>query len=251
MNHLIRKAMLIAVGALLVAGAANAGAPSSANSTRTSGGMQLVGTNGSGGPGPDAVDTKGNFSFTIRDAVPNVIPGATVLINFTGCPHIRLCSDMKLSNATVDCIAKTVSTVTNGIGVASFSIVGMVDQTTYVANQNFPEPDPVPGLYAGCATVTVTVPGFPPAIYPNLIAAAFDHEVLAAPGNGVLGGDIAKAVSDVLSANYRERSDYSGAAGPDGQLLGGDVALSVSVVLGSGSTSSCATSSGNIGTQCP
>lgn len=230
MNHLIRKATLLAFGALLVAGAANAGAPSSANSTKPVG-LSLMGTDGSGGPGPDAVDPHGNVYFTIRDAVPNVIPGATVTLGFMGCPQISISNNVKRSDATIDCTAKTVSSTTNGSGVATFSVVGT--SAGYPSpTPRYPDPDPVPGLYPGCVTVTVTVPGFPPAPYPNMIGAAMDHTGIG----GVDGGDISFSVDDRLGLpgpipNYAERSDYDVAFTP-GAVTGGDLSIMVDVRLG-------------------
>jgi hypothetical protein len=226
MNHLIRKATLLAIGALLVAGAANAGAPSSANSVKPVG-LQLVETNGTGGPGPDAVDPLGNITFVIRDAVPNPIPNAQVKISFAGCPHIQLSSDLKRTDATIDCSAKTVTTTTNASGVAVFAIVGKYSGL----GATFPDPDPVPGLYPGCATVTVTVPGFPPAIYPNLIASVYDLN----GGSGVDGGDLSLALGDRFGGNYAEKSDFD-VTGTPGAVTGGDLSVALGARFGGGST---------------
>ena len=65
MKNLIRNATLLSACALIVAGAAYAGAPSSANSTKPVG-IRLVGTNGFGA---NAADNAGNVTFTIKDAV--------------------------------------------------------------------------------------------------------------------------------------------------------------------------------------
>lgn len=249
MSNLIRKATLLAVGALLIAGAANAGAPSSAQSTKPVG-IQLVGTNGAfGAAGPDP---KGNATYVIKDAVPNVVPNAQVIINFSACPHVRLCSNQR-ADLTVDCVAKTVSGTTDGTGTIVFSIVGTVDQPGYAANANFPEPDPAPPgpgnqNYFGCATVTVTSPGFPPAIYPNLITATYDHEVIN-PGIGA--GDLAFIVADNVSGNYRERSDYdvSVAGGGAGFINAADLSAAIPVTVVGGSSSSC--TAGQVGTPCP
>jgi hypothetical protein len=248
MSNLIRKATLLAVGALLLAGAAYAGAPSSAQSTKPVG-IQLVGTNGAFSA--NSADPRGNATYVIKDAVPNVVPNAQVTINFSGCPQIRLCGNQS-AGLTVNCTAKTVTGTTDGTGTIIFSIVGTVDQATYVANQNFPEPDPVvpvPGNqnYFGCATVTVTVPGFPAAVYPNLIASAYDQEVV---NPGVGSGDLSLCITDINSGNYRERSDYdvSVAAGGAGALNSGDLSQMIATANGGGSSSSCV--AGQTGTPC-
>jgi hypothetical protein len=244
MKNLITKATLLSACAVIVAGAAYAGAPSSANSTKPVG-IRLVGSNGFG---PNVADSKGNVTFTIRDAVPNAIPNAQVTLNFAGCPHLRLCQAG--STHTVTCVGAngqgTVTGTTDANGAVTFSIVGIIDQTTYVTQANFPEPDvgtcPGPGNqgYFGCATVTVTAPGFPPAAYPNLIAAAFDHEIAA---EGVGSGDLARAVTDLLSGNYRERTDYNTSvpAGGAGCLNSADLSELIATALGGGSSLSCRT----------
>ena len=246
MSNLIRKATLLAVGALLIAGAANAGAPSSAQSTKPTG-LTIVATNGTfGTSGPDPL---GNATFVIRDAVPNVVPNAAVTLDFSLCPFVRLCANQR-ADLTVDCTAKTVTGTTDGTGTITFSIVGNTDQGTLVANQNFPEPDPAlppPQTYFGCCKVTVTVPGFPAAVYPNLITACGDHEVLAA---GISGGDLAVCVQDILSGNYPERGDYAVATGSNDEqhLNGVDLSKLVQIILAGGSSSSC--KAGGTGAPC-
>lgn len=252
MNKLIRKATLLSACALLVAVAANAGAPNSASSTKPVG-IRLVGTNGFGA---NAADNAGNVTFTIKDAVPNAIPNATVTLNFGGCPHLRLCQNGTAT--TVACVGPngqgTVTGTTDVNGQITFSIVGSVDLATYVGNENFPEPDvgtcPGPGNqgYFGCATVTVTAPGFPPAAFPNLIAAAFDHE-LSNPGVG--SGDLSRCIIDLNSGNYRERSDYDTSVGGGGAgcLNSGDLSQMITVANGGGSTNSCTPGQG--GLPCP
>lgn len=251
MKNLIRKATLTGC-ALLVAGAAYAGAPSSGNSTKPVG-IQLVGTNGFG---PNAADPRGNVTWIIRDAVPNPIPNAQVCINFGGCPQIRLCQN-GTSGGTATCVGPngqgTVCGTTNGSGSVTFSIVGSVDVPSPSPNANFPEPDPpvmTGGIqtYFGCATVMVTAPGFPPAAYPNVIVAAYDHELIS---SGVGSGDIGFWGSDFLSGNYRERSDYnvSLSANAAGVIQSNDLSELGATFLQGGSTNSCTPGQG--GTPCP
>jgi hypothetical protein len=144
----------------------------------------------------------------------------------------------------------TVTGVTDVNGQVGIIVVGSVDQATYASNGDFPEPDrqtPSPGeqFYFGCVTVNVTAPGFPPTTFPSMIASALDHE-LVAPGVG--SGDLSRAIADLDSGNYRERSDYDTniAAGGAGQLNSAD--LSVMISFFSSSVSSCTPSSGG---PCP
>lgn len=246
MSNLIRKTTLLAVGALLIAGAVNAGAPSSAQSTKPVG-VQLVGTNGTFGT--SSIDPRGNATYVIKDAVPNVVPNASVTLDFSLCPFVRLCANQR-ADLVVDCTNNTVTGVTDNAGTIVFAIVGNDNQGTIISQANFPEPDPAPPPpqnYFGCAKVTVTVPGFPPAIYPNLIAATYDHEVLAA---GVSSGDLGQCISDILALNYRERTDYKVdvATNGEGVLNSGDLGEMIATILQFGSILSCKT--GGAGTPC-
>jgi hypothetical protein len=231
MKILTRCAMHVAIAALLTAGAANAGAPSSVMSTKPRG-IQLVGTNA-----PNHPDPAGDATFIIRDPVPNVIPGARVRLDFSGCPQITICAYGQDPGIEVDCLKKTVTGTTDEIGAITFSILGRVEQANYVVYQDFPEPDPVSGQYLGCCTVIVSIPGFPPQVYPPLIAAAYDHEVI---NPGVGAGDVSRCLADILSGNYRERSDYDTLFG-GGVLNAADLSRMLSVALAGGSTMSCST----------
>jgi len=250
MKRLILKTTLLSACALLVAGVTYAGAPSSANSTKPVG-IRLV---GSSGFGANVADPRGNATFTIRDAVPNVIPNAQVTINFANCPHVRLCENG--STHTVTCVGAngqgTVTGTTDVNGQITFSIVG----SWSAVNANFPEPDPAglcPGAgnqgYFGCGTVTVTAPGFPAAAYPNLIVATFDHEVVDAVGVGP--NDLSSCIADLNSGNYRERSDYdtSVGSGDAGCLTPNDLSQMIATANGGGSSNSCAPAFG--GNPCP
>jgi hypothetical protein len=186
--------------------------------------------------------------------VPNVIPNAQVVINFANCPQARLCQNG--STGTVLCVGPngqgTVSGTTDINGQVSFSVVGSYS----LASGNFPEPDPAgicPGAgnqgYFGCATCTVTAPGFPPAAYPNLIVATFDMETVDIIGVGP--NDISTCLSDLNNPGYEERSDYDTtiASGDAGCLTPNDLSQIVACANGGGSTNSCAPAFG--GTPCP
>lgn len=229
MNHLIRKATLLALGAILVAGAANAGAPSSGQSSKPAIIKVSATNNGGAGPGPNTIDPNGEASYTIRDAVPNPIPGATVVINMSGCPHVQLCANAP----SVNCAAKTVTGVTDVNGVIKFRVMGM-----FGANPNFPGLGYNPP-YAGCATVTVTVPGFPTVNYPNVKVSTMDADQGGSPG--VTFGDISVMLDDVLPStnggNYRERSDHDALPGND--VTFGDISVALDHVFSGGSILSC------------
>jgi hypothetical protein len=210
-----------------------------------------VGTNGV------AADPLGNVTYTIRGQLNDIIPNCLVTIDFSGCPQIRLCRAGG-NNATVTCVGpngqgKVVSGWTGANGSVTFAVVGSVDQATYQSNADFPPnppPCPSPGTqdYLGCATVTVTAPGFPPINFPNLIVSAADHTLM---DNGVGSGDLARCLADLVTNRYRERSDYDTSleSGGAGCLNSGDLSMLISIAVRGGSTRSCTPAQG--GTPCP
>jgi hypothetical protein len=124
MTGLVRKAILITVGASLIAGAAMAVTPSAANSTFQTTPIALVGRNAANTP---AEDSFGNFSVTVRDAGNLPIQGATVTVNFNGCtPDIILSRIQSFTGVSVLCNGArgVISGQTNNLGVVSFRILG-------------------------------------------------------------------------------------------------------------------------------
>ena len=67
--------------------------------------------------GADGVaDPLGIFTVTVRDF--NNVPeeGATVTLDFSNCPDIRVCADQADPNVVVDCAGRTVRAVTGSSG---------------------------------------------------------------------------------------------------------------------------------------
>lgn len=214
MTGLVRRATLFSAVGLLAASAAMAGVPSASTSTQpATKALRIV---GHGSP-PDAA---GNYSYTIRDAANNAVPGSTVIINFAGCGSVRICSSDFAVGAGVNCAAKTVSMVTNASGQVTFAVSGA-------------------GNGVGASNVfrcaTVTADGVP---FDNIGAGTVDNDGI----NGVTGIDGGAFASDLFAfpGTYRSRSDFDGDNDVDG-IDGGVFAL---VLLGAGSPASC-------GTLCP
>src|SRR5262245_4391405 len=108
---LVRRAMLFCAVGLLAASAAMAGVPSASTSTQPVGPVVLVRTSS---PTPDPFNA---FSYTIRDATSNLVPGSVVILNFSGCTDARVCPTAAYaSGITVNCAAKTMTGVTNATG---------------------------------------------------------------------------------------------------------------------------------------
>ncbi len=118
MTGLVRKAMLLSVLGLLVAGAAFASVPNPANSTIPLG-ITLVGTTGG------VADAVGQFTVTVRDFGNNLIPNSSVIIDVSAnTPDIKIQSTQPFAGLTTDCTTKTVRALTNASGVATFRVVG-------------------------------------------------------------------------------------------------------------------------------
>lgn len=183
---MIRKAMLLSVCGLLLAGAAMASVPSSATSTIPNG-IRLVSTL-AGVPA-----SYGQFTVTVRDIIGNVIPNSSVVIDFTGCtPDILFQSAQPFAGLTVDCPTKTVRALTDGSGVATFDIVGRS----------------TPGTAAGFQAGVILADGVN---LGNITVAALDID----GANGTGANDLSQWLSDygVLAAYGRSDYDFSGGLG--------------------------------------
>jgi hypothetical protein len=208
MTGLVRRATLITAVGLLAASAAMAGVPSASTSSQpTPLTVKLV---GHGSP-PDAA---GNITYTIRDAANNPVPGSVVIINFSACGDVRICSSDVGAGLTVNCGAETVSGVTNGSGQITFAISGSSSGG--------------PPTLVKC--VSVTADGVP---LSNLNGATADYDGL----NGVNPLDVSTCYGDVVAGTNRARSDYDG----DGDVDPLDVSAVYGIVVLGGSPLSCAT----------
>lgn len=213
MTGLVRKATLLTVCGLVVAGAAMAGVPSPSNSTKSSNCIRYVGSK------VGVADPAGTFTVTVRDLVPNVIANSQVVIDFSACgdTHAANQASQQVSlNLTVDGVNKTVRALTNGSGVATFSIVGGVTASrTPVAASN-------------CAKIFADG-----VLLSNVSVNAFDQDGVA----GVALADLALWAGDFYSALNQRRSDYdcnASVALPDLSIWAVDYYSTNSAASGSG-----------------
>jgi len=139
MTALVRKAMLLAVGGILVASAAMAAVPSPGNSTLpgaagpgASGHIDLVGWDGVAAdptPGTSAA-AKSLITMTVRDLANNAIAGALVVFYFQPCKGSGGQEDVVIADVQPDpgvtavCTDSTIRAVTDGAGQISIRIVG-------------------------------------------------------------------------------------------------------------------------------
>ena len=76
---------------------------------------------GSNGGVPDAV---GSFTVTVVDLANNPLDRVSVVIDFSGCTDIAICSDQLDAGALVNCAAKTTRKFTNPAGQVTFIVLG-------------------------------------------------------------------------------------------------------------------------------
>lgn len=214
MNAVLRKAMLLACGGVLVASSAMAAVPSPADS-EVPNGLNLIGT------ASGVADVRGEFSITIRDLAHNPIAGSSVVISFDGCtPDIRICATQVTAGVTPDCASGPVgeiSGVTDGTGVVTFRIQGGAANTF--------SGSPAAGI--NCGVVFADGVNMGP-----INVGAYDEN----GAGGVGPADVSVYLADQFDPDVEGRSDFNAT----GTITPADLSLLLGVVLGGGSTSSCA-----------
>ena len=180
----------------------------------------VVGSNSANAP---AEDVAGEFSATVRDCSNLPIAGATVTVEYGGCgPDLTLSAIQTFPGISFDCATKTVSVITNQLGVAIFRVLGGARND--VGN--------VPGNLTSCAVIRVD--GVFLATSP---VAALDQ---AGHLDGVKPNDLSVVITDINMGNTARRDDIN----LDGAITPVDVATMISYVNQGRSTE-------NTGAICP
>jgi|SRR5688572_6136962 hypothetical protein len=124
MTGMVRKALTIAAGLAVVASVASAGVPDPRFSTTD---LVVVGNasgNAIGGTPP-------GFDVVVRDVNNAALAGRTVVLDFSATPMKVF--TVQNAGTTVNCVAKTISRVTNASGAVNFaSRVAKFDNTNGV-----------------------------------------------------------------------------------------------------------------------
>jgi hypothetical protein len=214
MTGLVRKAILITVGASMYAGAAMAITPSAANSNfpAPNSTIMITGKKSTNAPAEDA---RGQFSVTVRDGSNLVIQGATVTLNFNACtPDIILSRIQSFAGVSILCngVRGVVSAQTNNLGVATFRILGGSNNVLPLAGGNNP------GNQTACAELRANG-----VFFTNLAVSAPDETNNL---NGVNGGDLGVLISDINHGNLAFRDDVN----KDGAVNPGDVGTMITIV---------------------
>lgn len=172
--------------------------------------IPVTGHDGVGHPDP-----AGEVTIVIRDLANNPVPGAQVVLDFSGCNELRLCADAHEAGVTVNCAAKTVSAFTNANGLVRLHVIG-----TSVAAPGGP------GAGMSCAR-----------IYANGILGSLATVAIydLSGGNGLTPADLSAWMDDFFSGSYVGRADYddSGIVGP------GDLSKWLEVFFAANSVLNC------------
>ena len=150
--------------------------------------------------GPDgSADPLGTFTVMVRGYNNEPVENASVILDFRRCTDLRVCSDQLDPNVLVDCISRTVRTLSDAQGRATFRVIGRAINTGACAGSIAPSME----VYTeGIHLETVRV-------------AAFDQNGIA----GVNGDDFSLFMADYFSGQPFARSDYDGNGVVDGNDL--------------------------------
>ena len=204
--------LVLAFAAMLVAASASASRiPSAANSTIPSA-IRLVGAQGAA-----ADAAAGQFTIVLRGLANNPLNDAVVVLDFSGCPDIELCTDQLDPDATVLCAARAVRKFTDALGTVQFTILG---------HSHGPAD-------ANMALERVNVFGNG-ALVGTPEASAFDLD----GSGGVCANDLSVWLADFGSGLKPTRSDYDAS----GDIGAGDLSEWLGVFAAGGSGQSCAAS---------
>jgi len=171
--------------------------------------IAIMGRNSAGVPDPLSEAT-----VTVRDLANQPVAGASIVIDFSACTELRLCSDPHDPGVTVNCAARTVQSLTDAAGVARFRVTGW----------------------------SVATPGSPGSPYHSAKIFA-DGVLLGSPSvqlydldrNGLGAPDLSNWLADFFSGNNAARDDYdcSGSLGPP------DLSAWLKAYFASGSSTNC------------
>ena len=209
MTGLVRKATLLSLCGLLVAGVAMAGTPSASTSTKPAC-VRLAGDNGT------SADPTGAFTIVVRDLANNTVANSNVVLDFSACTEVHVANQasQKFAGMTITPVGKKVSAITNSVGIASFNIEGGIDPALGAAP-------------AGCVAVSAdNVP------LGTITATAINSDMVLGLGtsNAVNAADASAMLQRQLPVPqpYKASSDLN----CDGAMNAGDVSVILALLLG-------------------
>jgi hypothetical protein len=179
MTGLVRKATLLSIGGLLLAGAAFAGIPAAANSSAPCIIlMDFPNSTNNVGANPGVCNV-GTLKVIVKDALNNPVAGSDVVVDFTSCTGwgtaVRLADTQSDPAVTTSCGGKTVLKTTDALGEVCFSIEGNTTEVTLASST-------LPSTYTGLPDRNIG----PTANAANLCAKVYASGQLLASGKRVI-----------------------------------------------------------------
>jgi len=165
-----------------------------------------------------AVDPSHPFSIVVRHFGGRPFPSASVVLDFSGCSDLRICTDQSDPNVIVDCASRTVRALTDNLGQLTFRVGGGA------AN-----PGGAPGSTGPALNVFANG-----VLLKTVRVAALDEN----GENGMDGNDHSAWLADFMSGQQFARSDYDG----DGVLTGNDLSLWLAAFFSGTSATGCGSS---------
>jgi hypothetical protein len=232
MTLVTRNGVLFCIAGLLVASAALAQVDIP-DPSRSNLGNRRVTFGGSTTPGGTTSDACtggrcGDLMVTIRDFANNVIPGASVVIDFSACTDINIsCAQLGASTGQVYFASHKVGGVTDNNGRFTFRLQGGGPTNTGTCGATN-----CAGTRAGDPCAVVYADGVP---LGSLPVAAYDIDRAGSPDNAVSSVDVAKVTQEWLNVllvrdQARARDDYDF----NGMLTANDAALEAQFALDRG-----------------
>ena len=228
MTGLVRKATLLSIGGLLLAGAAFAGIPAAANSQAPC--IVLMDLpNSTNNVGANAgVCSQPALKVIVRDALNNPVAGSDVVLDFSTCgasPGPIMIADTQSDPAvTTTCAGKTVLKTTDAFGEVCFSVEGATNIN--ISSTGFPFYNGLTarniGPTAGVTCVKIYASG---QLLGTRLVIVNRYDL---DGNGTVNaGDGSYHLASqgfALTGNYRTFGDYN----CDGAVNAGDGSLHLS-----------------------
>ena len=172
--------------------------------------LTLVGRDGGG-----AIDPSAPFTVVVRKLSGRPVPGADVVLEFSGCPDLRFCADQGDPNVTADCTHHVIRARADGNGQVTFHVQGCAANTGASRGPT----GPALNVYADGVPLKV------------VRVAALDET----GSNGLDPNDLSAWLADFFSGEAFARSDYDG----DGTLDPNDLSLWLGAFLGGASALGC------------
>jgi len=163
------------------------------------------------------MDPAGSFTVIVRDLANLPINNSLVVVDFSGCSGLTICSTNPAAGVTIDCGTQTARAFTGAGGSVTMDLGGHANN----AGGNQP---PYGSYNSGKIFADGVLLGSPS-------VSAFDHD-----GNGLAPGDLSAWLGDFFNGNNPSRSDYDCTGSP---LAPSDLSAWLGVFFAGASSQNC------------